>query len=162
MSNTNVVTLAKAGTKAKAGRKPSKTASRSKRAPVKKLSLKARTRLTVATAGLTPAMGATFAHFAAELGTQASHLAWAPAAIALSVLAVSLPHVAEGLREVTGQSKTNCMLLAIGVDLGLIACKAGLMLGTLGAAWLLWAMLGTLLAMSGAMNMVAYSLRHDA
>lgn len=126
-----------------------------------KLKRTARTRLTYATAALTPIMGATFAHYAAELGVQANPLGIVPAVIALAVLGVSLPHVASGLREVTGQSRVNCFLLAVGIDAGLIACKAGLTLGTLSAQWLLWGMVVILLTMSGAMNLVAYTLRHE-
>lgn len=139
-------------------RKTSRRKSRkAKSGPVNKLSLRTRKVFTYATAALTPCMGATFAHFAAELGVAGNMLAIVPAIIAAAVLFVSLPHVADGLKEVTGQSLGNCRALAVGIDAGLIALKAGLMLGTLGATWLLWGGLVVLLTMSGAMNLVAYS-----
>lgn len=135
------------------------TKAKTRRNPVKKPSMAARTRLTLTVATLTPAMGATFGHYAAELALQGSWLAAVPTAIALAVLTVSLPHVAQGLREVTGQSTLNCYLLAAGIDAGLVTAKAGLMLGTLSAGWLLWTTLAVLLIMSAALNAVAYSVR---
>ena len=102
-------------------------------------------------------MGGAFAHYAAELAVQGNSLGWAPGVIAAAVLFVSLPHVAEGLRETTGQSVKNCWALAFTIDVGMCACKAGLMLGSLSAPWLMWGLLLGLGGFSGWMNYVAYS-----
>ncbi len=141
-----------------------------KTAAVKRISRTTRTRMTKCVAAMTPLMGFAFAHVAASLavnstptlaplGDYARLIALAPAAVTAFVLFVSLPHVAHGLREVTGQNMRNCTALAVGIDAGMIVCKGLLLLDIDQLAIIvLWVMLVASVVMSGFLNYIAYSV----
>lgn len=49
--------------------------------------------------------------------------------VAMTLLALSLRHLASGISEVTGVPLTEGVLMAVGIDLAMIACELALMVG---------------------------------
>lgn len=49
--------------------------------------------------------------------------------VALSLLALSLRHLAHGISEVTGVSVPESVLMAIGIDMAMVACELALISG---------------------------------
>lgn len=86
--------------------------------------------LTVATAAATPLMGTVFSTAAAEQYFAGKMVpAWCFGGLAFAVLAVSIPHVVHGISVATRKTRWwQTWPLALAIDAGLIASKAGLYL----------------------------------
>ena len=85
---------------------------------------KQRKSLAMHSAVATPMLATLLTAAAASLWHEESKWALAPAGVALAVLGVSLPHVRDGFKHVTGQGRGNALLMAIGIDAGLICFEA--------------------------------------
>lgn len=84
-------------------------------------------------------------------------LAYTLAVLVLCVLAVSLSHVAEAIREITGSERWLSWSLAIAIDASLVTCEVVNVTAAIEQITC-WLVIGAVVAVSAALNVYAFKL----